>query len=111
MDDATLVIGDLIEQLDRDARASTRHFEDVAVVIGRELVRKVRLLADAHDLIYRPMVVRRHIDAPLLTGPSYLHRFAGEELEQARAIAFTHALLRGLGPHEATARDLAFRKA
>lgn len=106
------VVGRLQEAMDaleKEAPDGVRSFDVAADALGKLLERQVRTLVDAQDLYYQPgnpsapqaPFVER--ECPGMNGA------IGGILEQARALAFTRALLLGLRDREAAVRAEAFR--
>lgn len=106
------VVGRLQEAMDaleKEAAGGVRSFDVAADALGKLLERQVRTLVHAHDIYTMAQVGANGLQAPFVEREHKAMDFAvAAILDQARALAFTRALLLGLRDREASVRAEAF---
>lgn len=102
-------IQEALDALEKEAACGVRSFDVAADALGKLLERQVRTLVDAHDVYTMPQVGANGLQAPFVEREhKEMDLCVAGILDQARALAFTRALLLGLRDREAAVRAEAF---
>lgn len=106
------VVGRLQEAMDaleKEAADGVRSFDVAADALGKVFERQVQTLIHVHDLYTMPLMGANGLQAVFVEHEHKAMDFAvAAILDQARALAFTRALLLGLRDREAAVRAEAF---